>query len=189
MREKYLSLSLESLKEIAKARGLKGISTLKKSELVERMVQEDEKERQEKENNSNEQNQETRQGNGEIRSSSQDTRQNIRPENNRTERPPMEQSELDSGISVSGIFPSFMPDSDASMMSMNTTPLAPSSAVPGKQTNWRRPDTNAVKPMPISSLPLPYFSSRGGPTTRSSSMFPRKCSRLAWPRTWPTRRT
>ena len=48
MREKYLSLSLESLKEIAKARGLKGISTLKKSELVERMVQEDEKERQEK---------------------------------------------------------------------------------------------------------------------------------------------
>ena len=70
MREKYLSLSLESLKEIAKARGLKGISTLKKSELVERMVQEDEKERQEKEINSNEQNQETRQGNGEIRSSS-----------------------------------------------------------------------------------------------------------------------
>ena len=61
MREKYLSLSLGSLKEIAKARGLKGISTLKKSELVERMVQEDEKERQEKENNSNEQNQETRQ--------------------------------------------------------------------------------------------------------------------------------
>ena len=54
MREKYLSLSLESLKEIAKARGLKGISTLKKSELVERMVQEDEKERQEKENSSNE---------------------------------------------------------------------------------------------------------------------------------------
>ena len=48
MREKYLSLSLESLKEIAKARGLKGISTLKKSELVERMVQEDEDDEQKK---------------------------------------------------------------------------------------------------------------------------------------------
>lgn len=45
MREKYDSLSLGALKEIAKARGLKGISTLKKSELVERMVQEDEKDR------------------------------------------------------------------------------------------------------------------------------------------------
>ena len=42
MREKYASLSLGALKEIAKARGLKGISTLKKSELVERMVQADE---------------------------------------------------------------------------------------------------------------------------------------------------
>ena len=49
MREKYESLSLGALKEIAKARGMKGISTLKKSELVERMVQEDEKERQMKE--------------------------------------------------------------------------------------------------------------------------------------------
>ena len=121
MREKYLSLSLESLKEIAKARGLKGISTLKKSELVERMVQEDEKERQEKENNSNEQNQETRQGNGEIRSSSQDTRQNIRPENNRTERPPMEQSELDSGISVSGIL-EVLPDGYGFIRSDNYLP-------------------------------------------------------------------
>ena len=45
MREKYASLSLGALKEIAKARGLKGISTLKKSELVERMVQADEEEK------------------------------------------------------------------------------------------------------------------------------------------------
>ena len=49
MREKYESLSLGALKEIAKARGMRGISTLKKSELVERMVQEDDKERQMKE--------------------------------------------------------------------------------------------------------------------------------------------
>lgn len=43
MREKYESLSLGALKEIARARGMKGLSSLKKSELVERMLQEDEK--------------------------------------------------------------------------------------------------------------------------------------------------
>ena len=44
MREKYESLSLATLKDLAKARGLKGISTLRKPELIERMLQEDEKE-------------------------------------------------------------------------------------------------------------------------------------------------
>jgi len=41
MREKYESLSLTVLKELAKARGLKGVSTLKKEELIERMLEED----------------------------------------------------------------------------------------------------------------------------------------------------
>ncbi len=44
MREKYESLSLTTLKELAKARGLKGISALRKPELIQRMLQEDEKE-------------------------------------------------------------------------------------------------------------------------------------------------
>ena len=44
MREKYESLSLATLKDLAKARGLKGISTLRKPELIERMLQEDKKE-------------------------------------------------------------------------------------------------------------------------------------------------
>ena len=44
MREKYESLSLTTLKELAKARGLKGISVLRKPELIQRMLQEDEKE-------------------------------------------------------------------------------------------------------------------------------------------------
>ncbi len=48
MREKYESLSLATLKDLAKARGLKGISTLRKPELIERMLQEDEKEASEK---------------------------------------------------------------------------------------------------------------------------------------------
>ena len=44
MREKYESLSLATLKDLAKARGLKGISTLRKPELIDRMLQEDERE-------------------------------------------------------------------------------------------------------------------------------------------------
>ena len=43
-REKYESLPLATLKELAKARGLKGISTLKKAELIEAMLNEDDKE-------------------------------------------------------------------------------------------------------------------------------------------------
>ena len=47
MREKYESLSLVVLKDLAKARGLKGISTMKKGELIDRMLQEDEREKEE----------------------------------------------------------------------------------------------------------------------------------------------
>ena len=43
MREKYESLSVSTLREVAKARGLRHLSGLKKKELVELMVQEDEK--------------------------------------------------------------------------------------------------------------------------------------------------
>ena len=39
----YESLPLATLKDLAKARGLKGISTMKKAELIERMLEEDEK--------------------------------------------------------------------------------------------------------------------------------------------------
>ncbi len=44
MREKYESLSVVSLREVAKARGLRHLSGLKKSQLVDLMLQEDEKE-------------------------------------------------------------------------------------------------------------------------------------------------
>ena len=47
MREKYESLSLATLKDLAKARGLKGVSTLRKPELIERMLQEDQLENEE----------------------------------------------------------------------------------------------------------------------------------------------
>lgn len=45
MREKYESLALADLKAVAKARGLKGTSTMKKAELVELMLAEDEKDK------------------------------------------------------------------------------------------------------------------------------------------------
>ena len=41
MREKYESLSVVALKDLAKARGLKNISGLKKAEVVDAMVAED----------------------------------------------------------------------------------------------------------------------------------------------------
>ena len=46
MREKYESLSAGELREVAKARGLKGISALRKEELVQRMLDEDAKEQE-----------------------------------------------------------------------------------------------------------------------------------------------
>ena len=49
MREKYQSLPLAELKAVAKARGIKGLSTMKKDEVIEAMLQEDEREKSEKE--------------------------------------------------------------------------------------------------------------------------------------------
>ncbi len=48
MREKYESLPLATLKDLAKARGMKGISNVKKAELVEMMLKQDEIDEQEK---------------------------------------------------------------------------------------------------------------------------------------------
>lgn len=45
-REKYESLSLSTLKALAKSRNMKGISTLRKEALIERMLEEDQKENQ-----------------------------------------------------------------------------------------------------------------------------------------------
>ena len=44
MREKYETLPLATLKDLAKTRGIKGISTMKKAEVIEVMLKEDEKE-------------------------------------------------------------------------------------------------------------------------------------------------
>ncbi len=103
MREKYESLSLGALKEVAKARGLKGISTLKKNELVERMVEEDQKEKS-MENKT-----------VETKSAENQT------EEAKSSRAPMEQSELDSGITVKGIL-EVLPDGYGFIRSDNYLP-------------------------------------------------------------------
>ena len=103
MREKYESLSLGALKELAKARGLKGISTLKKSELVERMVEEDQKEKS-MENKT-----------VETKSAENQT------EEAKSSRAPMEQSELDSGITAKGIL-EVLPDGYGFIRSDNYLP-------------------------------------------------------------------
>ena len=108
MREKYLSLSLGTLKELAKARGMEGISTLKKSELIERMLQEDEKDKKiEKEKKVEKE---------EILN----TQPATKPEP-RSDRPPMEQSELDSGICAKGIL-EVLPDGYGFIRSDNYLP-------------------------------------------------------------------
>ena len=50
MREKYESLPVATLRDLAKARGIKGVSAAKKAEIVELMLQEDEKEKKEEKN-------------------------------------------------------------------------------------------------------------------------------------------
>ena len=43
MREKYETIALTDLREIAKSRGIKGVSTMKKADIIEAMLAEDEK--------------------------------------------------------------------------------------------------------------------------------------------------
>ena len=68
MREKYESLGVLDLKAVAKARGLKGISLLKKAEVVELMLQADEKDRLDKERLEQEKRERARQIEGNAKS-------------------------------------------------------------------------------------------------------------------------
>ena len=129
MREKYASLSLGALKEIAKARGLKGISTLKKSELVERMVQADEEEKKKTEHTA--ESVQDKAETGRIEEVQQESRkpeerkyqreQRDDNQENKPARAPMEQSELDSGLTVSGIL-EVLPDGYGFIRSDNYLP-------------------------------------------------------------------
>ena len=64
------------------------------------------------------------------------------------------------------------PPKEESRIIMNTMPDAPSSAVPGKKMNCTSPDTRAVNKMAHSTFQLPKRSSRLGPSTKISTIFP-----------------
>ena len=56
MREKYETLSVTVLRDLAKSRGIKGLTGLKKEQIIEKMLEEDEKDKKdekEKESNNN----------------------------------------------------------------------------------------------------------------------------------------
>lgn len=122
MREKYESLSLAVLRDLAKARGIKGISTLRKPALVERMLHEDEKQSEKNSINANVQENAQTAHNGEAvneeineqineeqeeRTYSQDKNNENRSQpddrRNNTYRVPAETVQLDSGEKANGI--------------------------------------------------------------------------------------
>ena len=116
MREKYESLSVTVLRELAKARGLKNLSGLKKSELVERMVKEDEREAKENpEAKGGEDAQEKPEQRGEERPERE-------PDKGREDRgSQQDKEELDSGITANGIL-EVMPDGYGFIRSENYLP-------------------------------------------------------------------
>ena len=92
MKEKYETLSLAVLKDVAKARGLKGTSALKKSELIDRLLEEDKKANAKEEEDSNTKEEKTE----------TDTARKEESKNEK-EKMGMDISELDSGMSAQGI--------------------------------------------------------------------------------------
>ena len=172
MREKYESLSAAVLKELAKARGIKSVSAMKKSQVIEAMLAEDAKEAQEKaekekakettaerepeehkgaerdsrenwdhrrvrenrrehtkENSHEHDNNIKENGRDNARESGRDNgresgRDSVRENDsreNRSDKPPMDLAQLDSGIQVSGIL-EVMPDGYGFIRSANYLP-------------------------------------------------------------------
>ena len=97
MREKYESLSLATVRDLAKARGLKGVSALRKPELIERMLHEDELESETKKQDNNQEYQPER------RQDRNQERQPERMQDSAQYHVPAETVQLDSGERADGI--------------------------------------------------------------------------------------
>ena len=109
MREKYESLALADLKSIAKARGIKGTSLMKKGEVVNAMLELDAKENAEKASQESN-NEESMAVKGENSSAvKSETESAGEGEKVIVRKNPADLSELDSGIEASGIL-EVMPD-------------------------------------------------------------------------------
>ena len=112
MREKYDSLSVAALKDLAKARGLKSLSGLKKAEVVEAMLAEDQRLKQikkredeaaqAKEKVKKERNTQTEQGAAEHTEKNTDKNTDRNTERN-ADQGEMPNANLDSGITANGI--------------------------------------------------------------------------------------
>ena len=105
MREKYESLALTQLKELAKVRGIKGVSAMKKSDVVEAMLALDEKEKAEKEK----QDKADKPAKAEQPVKKEKTESNERAEKINTYEVGSFPSDLDSGQEANGIL-EVMPD-------------------------------------------------------------------------------
>ena len=128
MREKYESLPLSFLKEIAKTRGMKKISTLRKPELIERLLEEDERDKQKQEiakdfidNSSNMTNDLSYAGNDSVDTSKSDSNNNSDSSKSNSRNLPDDMKELDSGREVQGIL-EVMPDGFGFIRSDNYLP-------------------------------------------------------------------
>ena len=92
-KEQYESLSAVQLKEIAKSRGLKNLSGLKKSEVIARMLEADERD----------------QNQNKVQESAEQQESEEKFTEGKTEKPGLDFSQLDSGQTVTGIL-EVMPD-------------------------------------------------------------------------------
>ena len=111
MREKYESLSAVVLRDIAKARGLKNISGMKKSDLVDLMVAEDERQSKEENTKQREQTSQREQTPQREQAQQRPAREPREGRENPKESGAVDEtiSNLDSGIMANGIL-EVMPD-------------------------------------------------------------------------------
>ena len=98
-REQYESLPAAELKKIAKSRGLRVSSGMRKGEVVELMLKEDQKEAQTEKVAQQERTEEKQPD----RVAEKTAHQDGQPEKNAEDKPALDMSQLDSGIRVSGI--------------------------------------------------------------------------------------
>ena len=111
MREKYESLSAVVLRDLAKARGLKNISGMKKSDLVDLMVAEDERQSKEENTKQREQTSQREQTPQREQAQQRPAREPREGRENPKESGAVDEtiSNLDSGIMANGIL-EVMPD-------------------------------------------------------------------------------
>ena len=124
IREKYESLPLATLKELAKARKMKGVSTLKKADLIEAMISLDEQEDQEKLSEQKESSQEhlkEMQNQNREEKAASELKENKEHREAKDKKPETDMEQLDSGCSVSGIL-EVMPDGFGFIRSDNYLP-------------------------------------------------------------------